>query len=155
LREPDLNAARAESMLQKSLIGRVLLQVLGVCGYCAVVVVSYWRGLTDVGAVAIIVALLFLFQTLVSSGTISIAHLFPSDPETNVRSPTVELLKMISFFAVGMGAVVDLRVAVGLGVVPGTLATASIFLTLIFVCVACVGCCLARFTVAFIYGTRR
>jgi hypothetical protein len=41
-------------MLEKSLIGRVLLQLLGVGAYFALVVILYWRGRTDAGAVAII-----------------------------------------------------------------------------------------------------
>jgi len=67
-------------MLRKSLIRQLLLQLLGVCAYFAVVVVSYWRGLSHVGGVSIIVGLLFSFKTLLSAGSISIAHVFPSDP---------------------------------------------------------------------------
>jgi Na+/proline symporter len=64
-------------MLEKSLIGRVLLQLLGVGAYFALVVILYWRGLTDAGAVAIILGLLFLFKTVVDSGAISLGHLAP------------------------------------------------------------------------------
>ena len=72
-------------MLAKSLIGRVLLQLLGVGAYFALVVILYWRGLTDAGAVAILLGLLFLFKTVVDSGVISLAHLSSSDPESNIR----------------------------------------------------------------------
>jgi hypothetical protein len=67
-------------MLQRSVIGKVLLQLLGVGAYFALVVILYWRGLTDAGAVAIILGLLFLFKSVVDSGAISIGHLSPSDP---------------------------------------------------------------------------
>jgi Na+/proline symporter len=66
-------------MLQKSFIGNVLLQVLGVGAYFVLVAILYWSGLTDAGAVAIILGLLFLFKTVVHSGTISIGHLSLSD----------------------------------------------------------------------------
>ena len=59
-------------MLAKSVIGRVLLQLPGVGAYFALVVILYWRGLTDAGAVAILLGLLFLFKTVVDSGVISL-----------------------------------------------------------------------------------
>ena len=55
-------------MLQTSSIRKVLPQVLGDCAYLALVVILYWRGLTDAGAVAILLGLLFLFKTVVDSG---------------------------------------------------------------------------------------
>ena len=141
-------------MLQKSLIRTVLLQVLGVAAYFGLVVILYWRGLTDAGAVVIIIGLLFLFKTVVDSGAISIAHLFPSDPRTNVGSPALELSKALCFLAVGIGAVIDLRQAVG-RVIPDGAVAAGIFLTLAFVCVATVACSGIRCLIGFIYGTRR
>jgi hypothetical protein len=90
-------------MMQKSLIGGVLLQMLGVSAYFGLVVILYWRGLTDAGAVAIILGLLFLFKSVVDSGTISIAHSSPSDPELKIGAPGVELFKALTFFGVGMG----------------------------------------------------
>ena len=75
------------AMMPKSLALKVMGQLLGVGVYFALVVVLYWRRLTDLGAVAIILGLLFLFKTVVDSGAISIAHLSPSDPEFNLRSP--------------------------------------------------------------------
>lgn len=141
-------------MLQKSFIGKVLLQVMGVGAYFALVAILYWRGLTHVAGVAIIVGLLFLFKTVASSGAISIAHLFPSDPRTNVGSPALGLSKAVSFLAVGMGAVIDLGQAVG-RVIPDDRVAAAIFLTLLFVCVATVACSGIRCLIGFIYGTRR
>ena len=41
---------------------------MGVGAYFALVVILYWRGLTDAGAVAILLGLLFLFKTVVDSG---------------------------------------------------------------------------------------
>lgn len=67
-------------MLQGSLVRKVLLQLLGIAAYFALVVILYWRWLTDAGAVAIIVGLLFFFKTVVDSGAISIGHLSPSGP---------------------------------------------------------------------------
>ena len=42
---------------------------------------------------AVIIGLLFLFKTVVDSGgNFDLAHLFPSDPRTNVGSPALEAL---------------------------------------------------------------
>jgi Na+/proline symporter len=135
-------------MLEKSHIGRVLFQLLGVGAYFALVVILYWRGLTDAGAVAIILGLLFLFKTVVDSGGISLAHLSSSDPESNIRSPTIELFKALSFFGVGMGAWIDLTKAMQIGLVPPYLPTAVIHLMLVCIFAICVASCLARFSVA-------
>jgi hypothetical protein len=50
------------AMLKKSTIKKVLLQVLGVAAYFALVAILYWSRLWDVGAVAIVVALLFFLR---------------------------------------------------------------------------------------------
>jgi hypothetical protein len=142
-------------MAQKSLIGRVLLQVLGVSAYSALVVALYWRGLTDGAAVAIILGLLFLFKSVVDSGAISIGHLSPLDPETNIRSPAIELFKALSFFGVGMGAWIDLAKAMETGLVPENLPTAVIHLMLVCIFAICVVCCVARYTVALKNRPRR
>jgi Na+/proline symporter len=135
-------------MPQKSLIGRVLLQMLGVGAYFALVAILYWWRLTDGGAVAIILGLLFLFKTVIDSGAISLAHLSPSDRESNVRQPAIEILKALSFLGLGLGAFVDLSRAVQTGLVPATLPAAVIHLMLVCICAICVACCLVRFTVA-------
>jgi hypothetical protein len=135
-------------MLQKSLIGKVLLQVLGAGAYFALVGVLYWRWLWDAGAVAVIVGLLFLFKTVMDSGAISTAHLSPGDPESNIRSPAIELFKALSFFGVGMGAWIDLARAIHAGLMPGNVPTVVIHLVLVCVFAICVACCFARFTVA-------
>ena len=141
-------------MLQRTLIGKVILQVLAVAGYLALVCGLYLIGQDNLGAVVVILGMLFFFKAVVASGDISIAHLLPSDPRSNIRAPRIELLKATSFLAVGLGLVVDLREAGAVGMMPGTLGTAVIFLTLSFICAACVGCCLARLVIGFIYGTR-
>jgi Na+/proline symporter len=142
-------------MLQKSFIGRVLLQVLGVGAYFALIAILYWRRMTDAGAVAIILGLLFLFKTVVDSGAISIAHLWPWDPESNIRSPAIELTKTLSFLGLGMGAFMDLGGAIETGVVPATLPAAVIHLMLVCICAISVACCFARFTVALKNRPRR
>jgi hypothetical protein len=142
-------------MLQKSSIRKVLLQVLGVGAYFALVVILYWRGLTDAGAVAIIMGLLFLFKSVVDSGAISLRDLSPSDPESNVRSPTVELLKGLSFLGMGTGALLDLSRAMQSRLLPATVPTAVIHLVLVCVFAICVVCCFARFTVALKNRPRR
>jgi len=142
-------------MLQKSLIRRVLLQMLGVGAYFALVAILYWQWLTDAGAMAIIVGLLFLFKTVVDSGAISLRHLSPSDPESNIRSPAIELSKALTFFGVGMGAWVDLTKAMQTGLVPPYLPAAVIHLMLVCIFAICVACCLARFTVALKNRPRR
>jgi hypothetical protein len=142
-------------MLQMSLVGKVLLQVLGVGGYFAVVVALYWRGLTDLGAVAIILGLLFLFKTVVDSGAISIAHLSPSDPASTIRSPGVELFKALSFFGVGVGAWIDLAKAMETGLMPANIPSAVIHLMVVCIFAICVACCLARFSVALKNRPRR
>jgi hypothetical protein len=136
-------------------IGKVSLQVLGVGAYFAFVVVLYWRGLTDAGAVATIIGLLFLFKTVVDSGTISIAHLSPSDPEFTIGSPGMELLKALSFLGLGLGAWIDLARAMVTGLVPATLPTAVIHLMLVCIIAICVVCCFARFTAALKNRPRR
>jgi hypothetical protein len=135
-------------MLKKSLIRKVLLQVLGVGAYFALVAILYWQWLTDAGAVAIIVGLLFFFKTVVDSGAISLAHLSPSDPKSNIGSPTIELFKALSFFGVGMGAWIDLTKAMQIGLVPPYLPAAVIHLMVVCIFAICVACCLARFSVA-------
>jgi|ERR1700733_2611185 len=142
-------------MLRKSLIRKVSLQLLGVGVYFALVAVLYWRWLTNLGAVAIILGLLFLFKTVVDSGAISLAHLSPSDPESNIRSPTIELFKALSFFGVGMGAWIDLTKAMQIGLVPPYLPAAVIHLMLVCIFAICVACCLARFSVSLKKRPRR
>jgi Na+/proline symporter len=134
--------------MPKSLALKVMGQLLGVGVYFALVVVLYWRRLTDLGAVAIILGLLFLFKTVVDSGAISIAHLSPSDPEFNLRSPEIELFKAFSFFGVGMGAWVDLAKAMQMGLVPPYLPAAVIHLMLVCIFAICVVCCFARYAAA-------
>jgi hypothetical protein len=142
-------------MMQKSLIGGVLLQMLGVSAYFGLVVILYWRGLTDAGAVAIILGLLFLFKSVVDSGTISIAHSSPSDPELKIGAPGVELFKALTFFGVGMGVWIDLAKAMETGLVPAKLPTAVIHLMVVCIFAICVVCCVARFTVAMKNRPRR
>jgi hypothetical protein len=122
--------------------------MLGVCVYFVLVGILYWRWLTDLGAVAIILGLLFLFKTVVDSGAISLSGLSPSDPESNIRSPTIELFKALSFFGVGMGAWIDLTKAMQIGLVPPYLPAAVIHLMVVCIFAICVACCLARFSVA-------
>jgi hypothetical protein len=135
-------------MLHKSLIRKVSLQLLGVGAYFALVAVLYWRWQWDAGAVAIILGLLFLFKTVVDSGTISIAHLSPSDPEFNIGSPGMELFKALSFFGVGMGAWIDFAKAMETGLVPANLSAAVIHLMLVCIFAICVVSSCARFTAA-------
>ena len=135
-------------MLHRSLVGRVLLQMLGVGAYFALVVVLYWRWFTDLGAVAIILGLLFVFKTVVDSGAITLRYLSPSDPGSHIRSPAIELFKALSFFGVGLGAWIDLAKAIETGLMPGNLPTAVIHLMLVCIFAICVVCCCARFTVA-------
>jgi hypothetical protein len=142
-------------MLQWSVIGKVLLQLLGVGAYFALVVILYWRGLTDAGAVAIILGLLFLFKTVVDSGAISIGHLSPSDPEFQIGSPGRELSKALTFLGLGLGVWVDLARAMVTGLVPANLPTAVIHLMLVCVFAICVVCCFARFSVALKNRPRR
>lgn len=131
-----------------SLAGKVLLQLSGVGVCLAVIVILYWKGLTDLGAVAIIVGLLFFFTTVVKSGAISLAHLSPEDPKSNIRSPAMELLKVISFFGIGVGIWIDLGKALQIGLVPPNLPTAVIHVILVCVFAICIACCCARFSVA-------
>jgi Na+/proline symporter len=142
-------------MLQRSVIGKVLLQLLGVGAYFALVVILYWRGLTDAGAVAIILGLLFLFKSVVDSGAISIGHLSPSDSEFQIGSPRGELLKALSFLGVGLGAWIDFAKAMVTGLVPANLPSAVIHLVLVCVFAICVVSCFARFTVALKNRSRR
>jgi hypothetical protein len=142
-------------MLQKSLVGRVLLQVLGVGAYFALVAVLYWQWLTDLGAVAIILGLLFLFKTVVDSRAISLSNLSPTDPEFNIGSPARELFKALSFFGVGMGAWVDLTKAMQIGLIPPYIPAAVIHIMLVCIFAICVACCLARFSVALKNRPRR
>jgi hypothetical protein len=83
-RTQNTDGGASDGELQKLLIRKVLLQMLGVTAYLALVVIFYWRGLTHAGAVATIIGLLFFFRTVVSSGAISIGHLSPSDPQSNI-----------------------------------------------------------------------
>jgi hypothetical protein len=133
----------------------VLLQVLGVAGYFGLVVILYWKWLWDVGAVAIILGLLFLFKTVVDSGAISIAHLSAASPESNIRSPPIELFKALSFFGLGMGAWIDLAKAIQTGLVPGNVPTVVIHLVLVCIFAICVVCCFARYAAALKNGPRR
>jgi hypothetical protein len=142
-------------MLKKSTIKKVFLRVLGVAAYFALVAILYWRRLWDVGAVAIVVALLFFFKTVVSLGAISIAHLFPWDPEAVAVFPRVELLKTVSFLAVGVGLAMDLRFAVDLRLIPDRLVDATILLTVMFVFISGAACCFIRFMTAVKYWDRR
>jgi hypothetical protein len=134
--------------VQAVAIRKVLLQLVGIGAYFALVVILYWRGLTDLGAVAIVVGLLFFFTTVVKSGAISLAHLSPADPQFNIRSPAMELLKVISFFGIGMGIWIDLGKALQIGLVPPNLPTAIIHVILVCVFAICIACCCARFSVA-------
>jgi hypothetical protein len=145
---PSESGRSQKSMLRKSLIGKVLLQMLGVGAYFALVAILYWRGLTDLGAVALIVGLLFFFKTVVDSGAISIAHLSPSDPEFNLRSPAIELFKALSFFGVGAGVWIDFAKAMQMGLVPPYLPAAVIHLMLVCIFAICVVCCFARYAAA-------
>jgi hypothetical protein len=138
-----------------SLVGKVLSQVLGIGAYFALVAGLYWRGLTDVGAVSIILGLLFLFKTVVDSGAISIAHLSPSDPASTIRAPGVELFNALSFFGVGTGAWIDFAKAMETGLVPANLPSSVIHLMLVCIFAFCVVCCFARFTVALKNRPRR
>jgi len=97
------------------------------------------------------VGLLFFFKTVIVSGAISIAHLFPDDPLVVRRAPIVELSKSVSFFAVGQGLVMDLGQAVRFGFIPDNLVGAAIFVTLVVVFVACGACCFIRFVTAVRY----
>jgi Na+/proline symporter len=142
-------------MRQKSFIGRVLLQVLGVGAYFALVVILYWRWQTDAGAVAIILGLLFLFKSVVDSGAISLKHLSPSDPEFTIGSPGMELSKALSFLGVGVGAWIDFAKAVETGLVPAKIPTVVIHLVLVCVFAICVVSCFARFSVALKNRPRR
>jgi hypothetical protein len=142
-------------MLQKSLIRKLLLQMLGVRAYFALVAILYWRWLTNAGAVAIIVGLLFLFKAVVDSGAISLAHLSPADPQFNIGSPGLELSKGLSFLGVGVGAWIDLVKAMQMGLVPPYLPAAVIHIMLVCSFAICVACCLARFSVALKSRPRR
>jgi hypothetical protein len=113
-------------MLQKSVIGKLLLQILGVGAYLGLVVILYGRGLTDAGAVAIILGLLFLFKAVVDSGSISISRLSPSDPGFNIGSPGMELFKALSFLGVGLGAWIDLAEAMRTGLVRANIPAAAV-----------------------------
>jgi Na+/proline symporter len=135
-------------MLQKSFIGKVLLQVLGVGAYFALVVILYWQRLTDAGAVAIILGLVFFFKTVVDSGAMSLGHLSPSDPEFKIGSPGMELSKALSFLGVGFGAWIDLAKAIEKGLLPGNLPSVVIHLMLVCSFAICVVACLVRFSVA-------
>jgi hypothetical protein len=140
---------------QKSLVRNVLLQVLAVGAYFALVVILYWRGLTNAGAVAIILGLLFLFKSVVDSGAISLKGLSPSDPGFNIGTPGMELSKALSFLGVGLGTWIDFVEAVRTGLVPGKLPSAIIHLMLVCVFAICVVCCFARFSVALKNRPRR
>src|SRR5580692_1606109 len=142
-------------MLPKSLVRKVALQLLGVGAYFALVAILYWRRLTDVGAVAIIIGLLFIFKTVVDSGAVSLKGLSPSDPGFNIGSPGLELSKALSFLGVGLGAWIDLAKAMQTGLVRANIPAAVIHLVLVCVFAICVTCCLARFTVALKSRPRR
>jgi hypothetical protein len=135
-------------MLPQSLVRKVTAQILGVGAYFALVTILYWTGFANAGAIATILGLLFLFKAVVDSGAISLAHLSPSDPESNIRSPAIELFKALSYFGVGMGAWIDLAKAIQVGLVPGNLPTVVIHLMLVCIFTIAVACCVARFTVA-------
>ena len=139
----------------KTLVRKVLLQMLGVAAYFGLVVVLYRRGVTDAGAVAIILGLLFLFKTVVDSGAISIALLLRTDLESNIRSPAIELFKALTFLGVGMGAWIDLAKATEAGLVPGNLPTVVIHVMVVCIFTICVVCCLFRLSVALKNRPRR
>jgi hypothetical protein len=142
-------------VLEGSSIRKVLLQVLSVGAYFGLVVVLYWRGLRDAGAVAIILGLLFLFKTVVDSGTISLSHLSPSDPGFRIGSPGLELLKALSFLGVGLGVWIDLAKAMETGLVSANIPTVVIHLVLVCVFAICVVSSFARFSVAMKNRPRR
>jgi hypothetical protein len=142
-------------MLPKSLVRKVTAQMLGVGAYFGLVVVMYWRGLTDAGAVAVILGLLFLFKSVIDSGSISIRRLPSSDPEFNILSPGMELSKALSFLSVGLGAWVDLAKAMETGLVSANIPTVVIHLVLVCGFAICVVSCFARFTVALKNRTRQ
>lgn len=142
-------------MLQKLSIGKVLLQAVGVAVYLALAAILYWSGLWDLGAVAVILGLLFFFKTVVDSGAISLAHLPSSDLQSNIRSPEIELFKALGFFGVGLGAWIDLAEAIHGGLMPGTVPTVVIHLVLVCGFAICVVCCFARFAAALKNRPRR
>jgi hypothetical protein len=109
----------------------VLLQLLGIGAHFALIAILYWQRLTDLGAVAIILGLLFLFNSAVDSGAIPLKHLSPADPDSNIRSPAIELLKALSFFAVGVGASIDLIKAMQMGLIPPYLSAAVIHILVV------------------------
>jgi hypothetical protein len=142
-------------MPSKSLVLRVTLQVLGVTAYFGLVVLLYWSGLTNAGAVAIVLGLLFLFKSVVDSGSISLSHLSASDPQFEVGSPVTELLKAVSFLCVGVGVWLDLAKAMETGLLAGNVPTAVIHLVLVCIFAFCLTCCSARFSVALKNRPRR
>jgi hypothetical protein len=144
-----------KAMLPKSLVRTVTAQMLAVAAYFALIAILYWRWLTDLGAVAIILGLLFPFKAVVDSGAISIGHLSPSDPGFKIGAPEVELFKALSFFGVGMGVWIDFVEAVRRGLVPGNLPSLVIHLMLVCIFAICVVSCFARFTVAMKNRPRR
>jgi hypothetical protein len=144
----DTSLASILWALEESTIKKLLLQVPAVAAYFALVVILYWRWLPDLGAVAIIVALLFFFKAVVDSGAISI------DPKSTIRSPAIELFKTLSFFGVGAGAWVDLAKAIQTGLMPANVATAIIHITLVCIFAICVACCCARFSAALKNGPK-
>ena len=131
-----------------STIAKTLLQLIGVSAYFALVVFLYWRWPPDLGAVAVILGLLFLFKSVVDSGAISIAHLSLADAKFDVGPARIELLKTLSFFAVGLGAWIDLAKALQEGLIPRTVPTVVIHITLVCTFAICVVSCCARFTAA-------
>jgi hypothetical protein len=149
------NAEAIKAMLPKSLVREVTAQVFGVGAYFGLVVILYWWRLTDAGAVAIILGLLFLFKSVVDSGAISLKGLSPSDPGFNIGTPGMELLKALSFLGVGLGAWIDLAKAMQTGLVRANIPAAVIHLVLVCVFAICVTCCFARFSVALKSRPRR
>lgn len=135
-------------MPRGTLVLSVLLQLIAVGVYFALVVGFYWWGLWDFGAVAVIIGLLFVFKSVVESGAISIAHLSREDPKFDVGPARLELLKTLSFLAVGIGLWVDLAKALQEGLIPPTVPTVVIHLTLVCTFGICVVCCLFRYMVA-------
>lgn len=127
---------------------KISTQLLAVMAYFALVVFLYWRQLWDAAAVSVILGLLFLFKSVVDSGALSLAHLSPADPKFDVGPASRELLKTLSFFAVGLGAWIDLAKALQEGLIPGTVPTVVIHITLVCTFAICVVSCCARFAAA-------
>jgi hypothetical protein len=124
---------------------------------CVVLLIclSYWKGLANVGAVELIIGILFLFKVLIASGGISISRLFGENSIAADLSPRLELAKTGGFLALGMAAGAVVAIGIRYCVLPDNLGTAAVFLTSVSVAAFCGGACFARFVTAITYGRRR